>query len=300
MPRKRPPLGEIHKNISFDAGIAEKSEPIKTVTNKPNEKNMLVEIPIESIVLDKNIRDTYVDDSLEQLGDSIVENGQIQPVIVALTDEGYKVKVGHRRVKACMLRDIPFVKCIIEDNFEDEKQRIIIQAIENEQRLNLSSREREAYIAQLLDLGMSQVEIAKALHKTKGWVSEAITAYNFVSENQDIFEDLTEEPSTRDAWIASKLPKEQLKKAVEDAKSKGGTKEAFKKEISKRYVRNSVDKKKAREVQNYVLSNSVCIDFDNKEVSVEAVKYYDSELAGIILEEIKKYYKGQGYSILSE
>ena len=296
--KRRPPLNEVHQNISFDAVATDTPKTVKPVTEKPYKKNSLIEIPIDKIVLDKNIRDTYADDSLEQLGDSIVENGQIQPVIVALTDKGYKVKVGHRRVKACMLRDIPFVKCIVEDNFEDEKQRIIIQAIENEQRLNLSSREREAYIAQLLDLGMSQVEIAKALHKTKGWVSEAITAFNFVNYNQEIFEDLVEEPSTRDAWIASKLPKDQLKSAVQEAKNQGGTKEAFKKEISKRYNQNSADRKK-HDVQTFLLSNSVRIDFENKEVSVETVKSFDKELDEVILEGIKRYYKKQGYNLLS-
>lgn len=296
--KRRPPLNEVHQNISFDAVATDTPKTVKPITEKPYKKNSLIEIPIDKIVLDKNIRDTYADDSLEQLGDSIVENGQIQPVIVALTDKGYKVKVGHRRVKACMLRDIPFVKCIVEDNFEDEKQRIIIQAIENEQRLNLSSREREAYIAQLLDLGMSQVEIAKALHKTKGWVSEAITAFNFVNDNQEIFEDLIEEPSTRDAWIASKLPKDQLKSAVQEAKNQGGTKEAFKKEISKRYNQNSADRKK-HDVQTFLLSNSVRIDFENKEVSVETVKSFDKELDEVILEGIKRYYKKQGYNLLS-
>ena len=296
--KRRPPLNEVHQNISFDAVATDTPKTVKPITEKPYKKNSLIEIPIDKIVLDKNIRDTYADDSLEQLGDSIVENGQIQPVIVALTDKGYKVKVGHRRVKACMLRDIPFVKCIVEDNFEDEKQRIIIQAIENEQRLNLSSREREAYIAQLLDLGMSQVEIAKALHKTKGWVSEAITAFNFVNDNQEIFEDLVEEPSTRDAWIASKLPKDQLKSAVQEAKNQGGTKEAFKKEISKRYNQNSADRKK-HDVQTFLLSNSVRIDFENKEVSVETVKSFDKELDEVILEGIKRYYKKQGYNLLS-
>ena len=79
-----------------------------------------------------------------------------------------------------------------------------------------------------------------------------------VTAGQEILEDLVEEPSTRDAWIASKLPKDQLKKAVEEAKNQGGTKEAFKKEISKRYNQNSANKKKT-DVQNFVLSNSIRI-----------------------------------------
>ncbi|MBQ2183483.1 MAG: ParB/RepB/Spo0J family partition protein, partial [Lachnospiraceae bacterium] len=136
--------------------------------------NSYVEIPIADIELEKNIRDTYSDDSLEELGESIVENGQIQPIVVTPKNGKYVVKVGHRRYKACLLKDVKTVKCLVEDDFTSEKDRIVIQAIENEQRLNLSSRERESYIAKLIDLGMSQTEIAKALHKTKGWVSEAL------------------------------------------------------------------------------------------------------------------------------
>lgn len=306
MAKKRPPLSDVHNNISWDLDGAEEKN-VKSVEDgkqpkaskkKPN----LVEIPIDKIELDKNIRDTYSDDSLEELGDSIIENGQIQPIIVTQKGEKYVVKIGHRRYKACLLRDITSIKCIVEDGFEDEKDRIITQAIENEQRLNLSSREREAYIAQLSELGMTQAEIARALHKTKGWVSEALTAHNFANENQDLFGGLSEEPSTRDTWKASQLSRSQLEKAVEKAKQNGGTKEAFKNEVSRLYAANSVAKRASATngggFQKLSITNAIRINFEENKVFVESGKYYDEELAALLIENIKRYYKERGYTIL--
>lgn len=287
--KKRPPLAEMHSNLVFD-DIEEIEE---VVPKKSYKKDTLVEIPISELVVEKNIRDTYADDSLEELGDSIIENGQIQPIIVTPKNGKYVVKVGHRRYKACLLRDVATVKCIVQDDFRTEKERIITQAIENEQRLNLSSREREAYIAQLVDIGMTQNEIAKALHKTKGWVSEALTSYNFVSENKELFDELAEEPSTRDAWKASTLTKSQLKSAVSEAKKNGGTKDAFKKEIAKQYNKNTASK--IRKSKNYVLSYSIELDSENSTCSIEMMNYYDEELSNLVIQNIKKYYEDKGF-----
>ena len=304
MNKKRPSLADVHQNFSLDLDVPEEKNE-KTVesskkTKAAKKKTGLVDIPIEQIVLDKNIRDTYSDDSLEELGDSIIENGQIQPIIVAPKGDKYVVKIGHRRYKACLLRDVSSVKCIVEDDFESEKDRIITQAIENEQRLNLSSREREAYIAQLIDLGMSQTEIARALHKTKGWVSEALTAYNFASENQDLLSGLSEEPSTRDTWKASQLSRQQFESAIEKAKQNGGTKEAFKTEVSRLYSARPVTKKTSINggFQKLSLTNTVRINFEESKVFIDYGRYYDEELASILIEDIKKYYIERGYTIL--
>ena len=293
--KKRPTLAEMHENInsrlSLDVPEIDEDEPQIDYS-----KQKLVDIPIEQIEIDKNIRDAYADASLEELGDSIIENGQIQPIIVTKKGDKYVVKVGHRRYKACLLRDVATLKCIVEDDFKNEKERIITQAIENEQRLNLSSREREAYIAQLIDLGLSQIEIARALHKSKGWVSEALTSYKFVNENQGIFEELSEEPSTRDTWKASTLSKEQLSSAIEAAKEQGGTKEAFKKEIGKRYQENSSVKKKSSHYK-LKITQTLVVDPDNKIVTVLPGICADEELESALIEKIQEYYETDGYTV---
>lgn len=292
--KKRPPLEEVHRNLSFDIDDETASNDAAHVKKTEYAINALVDIPISEIELDKNIRDIYADDSLEELGDSIRENGQIQPIVVTPKNGKYVVKTGHRRYKACLLRDVQTVKCIVENDFTSERERIIIQATENEQRLNLSSRERESYIAQLIDMGMTQNEIAKALHKTKGWVSEALRAHSFVSENKELLDELTEEPSTRDTWKASTLTKKQLETVIREAKRQGGTKEAFKKEVTKRYNQNISLKKK---MATQVYSCTVQIDFEKKNVSMELTKFYDEKLAEIILNDIKNYYEGKNFSV---
>lgn|GEM_PF-1206062 len=294
--KKRIPLSELHQNTTFDF---EDSEPVVTKSSasakSPKSSGKVLDIPINQIELDENIRDTYVDDSLDELGESIIANGQIQPVVVTERNGKYVVKVGHRRVKACLLREIPTVRCIVEDDFDGEKQRIIIQAIENEQRLNLSSREREAYIARLVELGMTQTEIAKALNKTKGWVSEALTSFNVVNENKELFDALSEEPSTRDAWKASTLTKDQLRSAVAEARESGGTKDAFKKAVTRRYKLNASEKNDDG-TKKVSMSHSISLDENRKTVKINMGKCDDPDLGRLVKQAILRFYKAKGYS----
>lgn len=295
MGKKRPPLSQIHKNMSFD--ISSDEEQVKE-QEKVYSEGSFVDLPISMVTLDENIRDIYADDSLEELGDSILEHGQIQPIVVYPRDGKYIVKVGHRRYKACLLRDIPTIKCIIQDDFEDEKQRIITQALENEQRLNLSPRERERYIARLVELGLSQVEISRVLHKTKGWVSEALTSHKLVSKNKELFNGLSEEPSTRDAWKASTLSEEQFKSAISEAEKSGGTRDAFKKAVSKRYKENANRKNKSNSAET-TLKCSLIVDAEKMSVVFNGSGLFEPDLAKDIFNVVKKFYSKKGYEVVS-
>ena len=89
----------------------------------------IVEIPIELIDIGENIRNVNEDDEskLRQIGESIKADGQIEPCIVYQQGERYIIKAGSRRYKACMLCDVPTLKCIIDKKFNDEKERINIK-----------------------------------------------------------------------------------------------------------------------------------------------------------------------------
>ena len=112
----------------------------KSVFGKQEEKNFnieindnsVIDIPIELIDIGENIRDMTTDQELEELGQTIREYGQIEPCIVHQEGERYVIEMGSRRYKACKLEDIPTLKCIVRPKFQSEKERIIIQAIEND------------------------------------------------------------------------------------------------------------------------------------------------------------------------
>lgn len=227
----------------------------------------VVEIPIELIDIGENIRNVNDDDEskLRQLGDSIKADGQIEPCIVYQSADRYVLKAGSRRYKACLLCDVPTLKCIIDKKFENERERIIYQATENEHRDNMNPRERENYMARLIELGMSQIEIAKALHKNKGWVSEALTAYNTLEENSELKEVIDENVSTRDLWKASKLEKDEFEVLKNAVKTKGGDKKTFKEELKKVQPKKEVEpeiNEEEKEAENSEVNKIFGIDFD--------------------------------------
>lgn len=291
MPKKRPSLAEIHGDVHFDGGASGVGQGEPSVF--PQGK--LLQIPTELLSLEKNIRDTFSDESLDELGDSMLSHGQIEPIVVYQDGRRYVVKVGHRRYKAAVLRDIKTLWCIVESRFTDEAQQIITQAIENEQRLNLSSRERESYIARLLELGLSQVEIAKALHKSAGWVSEALTASRFLQENRGALSGLSEEPSTRDVWKASTLSKDDFQKAVSAAVEQGGTKDVFKKEVNRRFKTKGFTAASTQKKLRIVVD--VVLDEESRAVSSVLVKCSDEMLQQFVERDIKKFYSKSGYDL---
>lgn len=307
----------------------------KSVFGKQEEKNFnieindnsVIDIPIELIDIGENIRDMTTDQELEELGQTIREYGQIEPCIVHQEGERYVIEMGSRRYKACKLEDIPTLKCIVRPKFQSEKERIIIQAIENEHRRDMSSREREIYMAKLIDIGMSQTEIAKALHKNKGWVNEALKAYTNYQKDKDIFDNLNVEISTRTMADTAYLSKEELENAVAKAKQSDNTKKTFKEEVKKikdekKHMENedidentesfnifnnddfSIDTSEMNEsndniedVMNLDIKYTVTVNNTEKKIKVNAITKFDDELSTLIKNEIRRYYLEKGYNI---
>ncbi len=302
-----------------------------TNTELKIDKNSVIEIPIEQLELGENIRDMSSDEELEELGETIREYGQLEPCIVHLnnTTGKYVIDMGSRRYKACVLSDIPTVKCIVQDEstLQDEKTRIVVQAIENEHRRNMSSRERETYMAKLIELGMTQIEIAKALHKSKSWVSEALKAYSNYQKDKDLFDQLDEEINTRTMSDTSSLSDEELENAIKKAKESNNAKKTFSDEVSKIKKskkeeniqqdesfddvdidssafdigiedNNDDDKKQyIEDVNNLDIRYSVTINDSEKEIKISTLTSFNEELNDFLKNQIQKFYSDKGYTV---
>ena len=320
-----------------------KFDDIKEFTEEKKETQTVslgtvVEIPIELIDIGENIRNVNEDDEskLRQIGESIKADGQIEPCIVYQQGERYIIKAGSRRYKACMLCDVPTLKCIIDKKFKKEKERIIYQATENEHREDMNSRERETYMSRLIELGMSQTEIAKALHKGKGWVSEALTAHNLLENNSELNELIKDDQmSTRDAWELAQMDEQTLENVKSNVKEAGGTKKALKEAIKKEKDKNKTEKEEVKEeklndkinddfgidfavededveTSNEVIENetetfdeeltsfdgnfNITLDEKKKSANIE-INSYDKELGDFIRRQIENFYIEQGYTI---
>lgn len=90
---------------------------------------------------------------LERLRDSIKTHGLLQPPVVRETDEGFVLIAGHRRHAACQLAKLAEVTYRIEESESDD---LVLAAVENMNRVDLTPVEEADAIQRLLDQGRSQ------------------------------------------------------------------------------------------------------------------------------------------------
>jgi len=123
---------------------------------------MYMDIPIEKIVTQDNVRQSYNKDALKGLAQSISNVGLLQPVIVRENDdETFTLLVGHRRYEAAKLAEVKAIRAII---FDDSESKLALQLIENLQRENLNPIEEAlAYKKILEEEGLTQEELAAKL-----------------------------------------------------------------------------------------------------------------------------------------
>ena len=133
---------------------------------------------IEDIALDRimpdpgNPRRNFDEDALAELAASIAARGVLQPITVTPSDaQGmHRIRLGERRFRASQLAGLVTIPAIIVAEGEGV-QLLADQVVENDQRANLSSVELAHAVARMLKGGMSQVEVAAALGRSKQFVS---------------------------------------------------------------------------------------------------------------------------------
>lgn len=112
-------------------------------------------------------------EKLDELAQSIKENGVIQPIIVRQSPViGYEILAGERRYRASLLaglRSIPAVVKQISD------QEMMVQSIiENLQRENLNPIEEACAYESLVEKGFTHAEIADKMGKSRPYISNSI------------------------------------------------------------------------------------------------------------------------------
>ncbi len=140
-----------------------------------NGEMAIVSIPIEDISPNPyQPRKEFNKSNLEDLSDSIVQYGILQPINVRkMGDVGYELVAGERRLRAAKLAGLKEVPAIIIEIIEQDSA--IISLIENLQRENLNFfDEAEGYYNLINDHGLKQEEIAKKVGKNQSTIANKI------------------------------------------------------------------------------------------------------------------------------
>lgn len=132
-------------------------------------------IPIKEIVKNPfQPRLNFNIEELEELAQSIKENGLIQPIIVRKSDIiGYELIAGERRLRASQMAGLENIPAVVKVMTSEDSMRQAI--IENLQRQNLNPiEEAKAYQQLILQTKMTHEDIAKTMGKSRPYITNAI------------------------------------------------------------------------------------------------------------------------------
>ena len=109
---------------------------------------------------------------IAELASSIASKGVLQPLLVRKTDSGYEIVAGERRFRAAKQAGLSDVPVVVKDLNDQETLEIAI--IENLQRENLNPLEEAQAFRQLMDFGLKQEAVAKAVGKSRSTVANTM------------------------------------------------------------------------------------------------------------------------------
>lgn len=114
--------------------------------------------------------------SVAELVESIREHGVEVPLVVApqLGEERWVVLAGHRRLTAALQLGLEEVPAQIRADLTDARDQLAFMATENIHRDQLTAVEESRLVQDMLDLGMSEAEVAKQTALAKKRVAERV------------------------------------------------------------------------------------------------------------------------------
>ena len=113
-------------------------------------------------------------EALEDLANSIVENGLLQPIVVREYGDGrYQIIAGERRFRACKLAGLSEIPAIVLDR--SDKSVAELSLIENIQREDLNPiEEAMGYKTLAEQYGMTQEEISLSVGKSRSAIANSM------------------------------------------------------------------------------------------------------------------------------
>lgn len=134
----------------------------------------IIQLDVAKIVPNpRQPRKSFDDSKLEELTNSIKEQGITSPVLTRRKGEFFELIAGERRLRAAKKAGLNFVPAIVKD-FTDE-QSLEIAIVENLQREDLNPiEEASAYKSLSEEFNLTQEEIAKKVGKDRSTVSNTV------------------------------------------------------------------------------------------------------------------------------
>ena len=118
-------------------------------------------------------RKEFSEEKIQELAQSIKENGLIQPIIVRKSPVlGYEILAGERRYRASVAAGLSEVPVIVKQL--SDQDMMLHSIIENLQRENLNPIEEAKAYQSLIDKGFTHTEIAEKMGKSRPYITNLV------------------------------------------------------------------------------------------------------------------------------
>jgi ParB family transcriptional regulator, chromosome partitioning protein len=130
-------------------------------------------------------RKNFQPEAIDELKESILEHGILQPIIVRKSIKGYEIVVGERRFRAAKEANLETVPAVVRELTEQQMMELAV--LENLQREDLNPIEEAlAYQTLIEKLKITQEEVAKRLGKSRPHVANHIRLLSLPAKIQEL------------------------------------------------------------------------------------------------------------------
>jgi len=251
------------------------------------EKKQIIYIPIEDILPNRfQPRLTFNEKELNELANSIIKYGVIQPIVVRSIGEKYEIIAGERRYKASEIAGLKKIPAILMETNDNTSAEIAL--LENLQRKNLTPIEEAKAYKKLLDRGFTQDDIATKLGVSQPMVANKIRLLNLPDEVQNalLYNQISERHARSLLALSDKdLQNNLLKRIIIDKLTVKQTEDEISLLIS---VRNSMDNKtnvEPGDLHRFLepeRTDPVVIKQDNDNLSTSGVEFLDLKIPEVV------------------
>lgn len=171
------------------------SSPKKETITKEVIKEVIKEVPTEITLKINDIeinkeqpRKQFNEDALQELADSIIQHGIIEPLVVTKRENYYLLVSGERRWRAALKAGLTEVPVVIKDYTDQEVLEIGL--IENIQRENLNPiEEAQAYKKLIKEFHLKQDDVAERVSKSRSAITNIMRLLKLTDSVQEMLID---------------------------------------------------------------------------------------------------------------
>ncbi len=257
----------------------------------------IITVPVNDISPNREQpREMFNEAAMEELKESIRENGVLEPPIVRRTGDFFELVAGERRLRAVKELGFQTIEVILMEVESDEKM-LVLSLIENIQREDLNAiEEGKAYEHIMKRMKLTQEEIASVVGKSRSAVANTIRLLNLSPGVQDMVSDGSLAPGSARALLAVENQQLQLKLARKIASENLSSRKA--EELVKKKLAETATPPSTREKSPFIEDIRVDIQrvlgtevkiLGKEERGKIAIEYYSRDDLMRILETIKSH-----------